>query len=349
MSKKGGIRIKNHFSNWIIICICLVLGILFFVLVALSFSAYRSKKIDISNADAFVNAITENSNSANSKAEYYLPSSDTNPITLTQEHLDKIYSIKNQSFEIGAFFYGKLYGHGCTIRIDGIITAPIFEKICEGARIEGINFECDKMQVTNGVKELALLAKDNYGTIQDISITGIQKDAMMIDFNNENPIAVSSLCIRNHESGAINHCAVNVEVKTANGFCKGENKLQGDNKWNCYFGAISAYCQVGEIIDGESKGINGVRAKVKFAENFTPLLLRSYTVNNDVNSSIGYFIGYCNSFEGVGKESFYLIDGVYKDNVIDYSKLKNRLCNDEGDPPKWEHWSETDLFLIDKY
>ncbi len=346
MRKKGGIRIRNHFSNWIITSVCLVFGLVFSVLIIMSFSAYGNKKINISDAESFVSAITKNSNSANSDVEYHL----TRDITIDSTWLGKIYAVKNQSFETGAFFYGKLYGHGYTIKINDVVTAPIFEQICEDSRIEGINFKCDIMQVTNGVNELAFLVRENYGTINDISITGIEQDVMLIDFNNESPIAVSSLCVRNHENGAINHCAVNVAIKTANTFCQGENKLLGGNKWSCYFGAISAYCKVGDRNDDvEPKGINGARVRVNFAENFTPLLLRRYTVNNDVNSCIGYFVGYCNDYEKIGNESFYLIDGTFKDNVIDYVNLKDRLSNEKDKAPGWDHWSETDIFLVDKY
>lgn len=334
--------IRSHFSTWFIIIISLILSLPLCILTSLITSdVYGKKQKNISDGEGFVEALKANSTSANSDVEYHL----VNEFTLTEKHLSEIYNIRNQSFETGAWFYGKLIGHGFKITIDTIVTAPLFDRICEGAIIEGINLKCDRIAVTAQMDQLALLTKDNYGTIQDISITGTDSGFMEISFNNEMPQAVSALCVNNFNE--ILKCAVKTRIVSETVYCKGYEKLGAGIRWSCFFGAISAYC-------ADNGKIKGAIAWVDFGDDFTPLLLRRYNYSNDVNERIGYFVGYAKDYSSLDQEEmFYLIEGNFIDNVIDFihilGKKKNYMSNDENIEINWSHWNRGNFPQVDKY
>lgn len=348
MFGKKGIAVRSHYSNWIIIIVCMALCAVLIGLIVLFYSKYGKSQYSISDADGLVEFMTENSNSASSNAVGNLT---TDKITLTKEHLDAIYKIQNQSFEYGAWLYGTLDGHGCTITIEADVTAPLFDKILDGAIVKRINFVCDTILVVDGVNEVALLTKENRGTITDISVAGSDDNSgfTILDFNNNMPIAMSVICVRNYNS--IIQCAVKTEVKVSTHYCQTNGqKLSSGTRWDCYFGAIAAYCL-------EYGNLHGAIVQVKFDDNFIPLLLRRYNEDNDVNNRIGYFVGYAADYTRIDSEAkFYVVDGAYADNVTDYCYLPQNKLNKyssiyssvEAIPSLWNGWERADFPKVAK-
>lgn len=125
------------------------------------------------------------------------------------------------------FFYGHLNGNGYTITLisknNRPMTSPIFGKIQEGAKVERLGIELNTvLGEDDSTADIAVLAKDNFGIVQDcfISISNI-----FIGSKCQNAAALI-----NNNFGEVNSVCVDVNLV--------ESSQSLDN-WQCAFGTIA--------------------------------------------------------------------------------------------------------------
>lgn len=202
-------KIKGpRFKLWL--ALFLIVFIIFIGLAVFSY-IYTEKAYEIASPQDFIKAI-EHSAETTKSYNYAL----TNSIEIDVADLP-----------IEKCFYGHLNGNGYTVTIvsnDSLpMTSPIFDKIQKGAKIERLGIELRTVLGEDGnTADIAVLAKNNFGVIQDCSIS-IRK----IFLGNK---CQNAAALINNNFGEINSVCINVDVVESS---------QSKTSWICTFGTIS--------------------------------------------------------------------------------------------------------------
>lgn len=246
---------------------------------------YSSNIQNISDADTFVAAMAENTKKKEKDAQYDVRKS----FSLNKEHLKQLARIDNYSEVTGVWFYGTLNGNGNTITVTGSASAPLFEQVCDGAKICRLNIAfAEGVYVQSSTKECSALTRRNNGTIEDVKLSATIKV-------NKDSKAVGGVCV--HNSGTIQRCYVKVNYGVPKEYWTEGGKLVATT-WNCYVGAIAAY-------NYSSKEISRIYISSSFSRYtlednptedsstyiFPVIALRQYNESGDKNTTIGYAFG----------------------------------------------------------
>ena len=298
------VKVSNKPFMINVMWIALVLSALL-ILLAVLISLFGLKKQDydinkityISSADAFVEEIAKNSCTAASNKRFELKDN----FTITQEHLEKLQSIRNIHSQSGAWFYGELDGKGHVVTIEGEMQYPIFDQVAEGAIIKQI---CVRGASLTGKDSegrcISVLSKVNYGTLENIELRDIA-----INIGESNTAAV----LAGYNFGTITRCLVQTNVSVDDSFISAKQKING--VWSCRFGAVTA----NNLSNGK---IDGAIVSINFPGDFAVLSMLQYNTNGDRNLLVGYGVSAWQKNELV--KNIYVVDGDYISTAIDFVK-----------------------------
>ncbi len=205
---KDSKKTEPRFKLWLALFL-----IVFIIFIGLAVCAYRytEQAYEIDSSQDFINAIEH---SAETKKSYNYVLTNSFEVDVLDLPIEKC-------------FYGNLNGNGYTITIvseDSLpMTSPIFDKIQKGAKVERLGIELTTvLGEDDNAADIALLAKNNYGVIQDCSIS-IRK----IFLGNK---CQNAAALINNNFGKINSVCINVDKVESS---------QSEVNWNCTFGTVS--------------------------------------------------------------------------------------------------------------